>query len=96
MLGILTKFHNHEFQNLYNYCGRVTDRKIIFLSGSQAPIKALNNFQINPTLVWDCHQSPVKLAEHDRAELLCMPGHLGIDGSEITDHWLEQAHHSHT
>lgn len=88
MLGIITKFHNPEFQNLCNYCGRATDGNIIFLSDSQAPIKMLNNFQINCTLVWDCYQSPVKLAELDRAQLLCMLGHLGVDGSEIADIWL--------
>jgi hypothetical protein len=31
---------------------------------SQAAIKVLVSFQIYSKLVWDCHQSLVKLAEH--------------------------------
>jgi hypothetical protein len=31
---------------------------------SQAAIKVLESFQINSKLVWDCHQSLVKLAEY--------------------------------
>jgi len=31
---------------------------------SLATIKVLDSFQINFKLVWDCHQSLVKLAEH--------------------------------
>jgi hypothetical protein len=97
VLGKLIKFHNHECQNLYNYCGRATtDRNTIFLSDSQAAFNALNNFQINPTLVWDCHHSPVKLTEHHRLQILCILGCMGIDGIEIADHWLEQAPQPHT
>jgi len=33
------------------------------LPNSQAAIKALESFQINSILVWDCHQSLAKLAE---------------------------------
>lgn len=95
MLGKLIKFHNQECQNLYNYYGRATDRNIIFLSDSQVAFKVLNNFPINRTLVWDCHQSPVKLTELHRVQLLCMLGHMGIDGSEIADHWLEKTPQPH-
>jgi hypothetical protein len=42
-----------------------TGRNIYILSDSQAAIKALDSFQINSNLVWDCHQSVVKLAEHN-------------------------------
>jgi hypothetical protein len=42
-----------------------TGRNIYILSDSQAAIKALDSFQINSKLVWDCHQSLVKLAEHN-------------------------------
>jgi hypothetical protein len=31
---------------------------------SQAAIKVLDSFEINSKLIWDCHQSLVKLAEH--------------------------------
>jgi ribonuclease HI len=35
--------------------------------------------------MWDCHQSIAKLAEHNRIELVGMPGHVRIDGNEIVD-----------
>ena len=38
------------------------DRHICVLLASQA---ALNNFQINSRLVWDCHQSLVEWPEHN-------------------------------
>jgi ribonuclease HI len=60
-------------------------RNIYILLDSQAPIKAHYNFQIDSTLVWDCHQSLLKLAEHDRVQLVWVPGDNGIDGNEVTD-----------
>jgi ribonuclease HI len=57
---------------------------------SQAAIKALDSFQINSKLVWDCHQSLVKLAEHNRIQLGWVPGHMGIDGNEIADELARQ------
>jgi ribonuclease HI len=59
-----------------------TDRNIYILSDSQAAIKALDSFQINSKLVWDCHQSLVKLAEHNRIQLVWVLGHMGIHGNE--------------
>jgi hypothetical protein len=47
-----------------------TGRNIHTLSASQAAIKALNGFQINSKFVCDCHQSLVKLAEHNRIQLV--------------------------
>jgi hypothetical protein len=44
-------------------------RTIYILSNSQVAIKTFNNFQINSKLFWDCHQSLVKLAEHNRFQL---------------------------
>jgi len=41
-------------------------KKIYILSHSQAAIKALDSFQMNSKLVWDCHQSLVQLAGHNR------------------------------
>jgi ribonuclease HI len=58
---------------------------IYLLSDSQAAIKAPNNFQINSKLVWDCHQSLVTLAEHNRVQLIWVPGYMGIDGNEMAD-----------
>jgi ribonuclease HI len=57
---------------------------------SQAAIKALDGFQINSNLVWDCHQSLVKLAEHNGIQLVWLPGHMGIDGNEIDDELARQ------
>jgi hypothetical protein len=42
------------------------NRNIYILSESQAAIKALDSYQINSKLVWDCNQSLAKLAEHNR------------------------------
>jgi hypothetical protein len=49
------------------------------LSDGEAAIKALESFQINSKFVWNFHQSPAKLAEHNRIQLVCVPGHMGID-----------------
>ena len=58
-------------------------KKIYILSHSQADIKALDSFQMNSKWVWDCHQSLVQLAEHNRIQLVWVPGHMGIDGNKI-------------
>jgi ribonuclease HI len=65
-------------------------RNIYILCDSQAAIKALNNFCINSKLVWDCHQSLVRLAEHNRVQLIWVPGHMGIDGNEKADQLARQ------
>jgi ribonuclease HI len=62
-----------------------TGRSICILSDSQAAVQALDSFQINSKLVWDCHQCMVKLAEHNRIQLVWVPGHVGFDGSEMAD-----------
>jgi ribonuclease HI len=61
------------------------DRNIYILSDSQTAIKAHNNFQINSALVRDCHQSLLKLPEHNRVQLVWVPGDIGIDGNEVAD-----------
>jgi hypothetical protein len=43
-----------------------TGRNVYIISDSQAAIKALDSFQINSKLVWDCYQYLVKFAEHKR------------------------------
>jgi ribonuclease HI len=53
-------------------------------------IKALNNFQINSRLVWDCYQSLVKLAEHNSIQLIWVPGHMEIDRNEMAQQLARQ------
>jgi ribonuclease HI len=65
-------------------------RNIYIFSDSRAAITALNNFQINSKSVWDYHQSLVKLAEHNRIQLLWVPGHMGIDGNVMADQLARQ------
>jgi ribonuclease HI len=57
-------------------------RNINILSDSQAATKALDSLQINSKLAWDCHQSLVREAEHNRIQLVWVPEHMGIDGNE--------------
>jgi hypothetical protein len=40
-----------------------TGRNIYILSDREEAIKALDSFQINSKLVWNCHQSLVKMAK---------------------------------
>jgi ribonuclease HI len=46
------------------------NRNIYILSDSQAAIKALGKYQITSKLVWDCNQSLIQLARHNRAQLI--------------------------
>jgi ribonuclease HI len=61
------------------------NRKIYILSDSTAAIKALDIYQINSKLVWDCHQSLIQLAEHNRVQLIWVPGHECIEGNEVAN-----------
>jgi hypothetical protein len=60
-------------------------RNIYVLSGSLVAFKWLNNLQIDSQIILDCCQSMMKLAEHDRVQLIYVPGHMGIEGIEIVD-----------
>jgi ribonuclease HI len=65
-------------------------RNVYIFSDSQAAVKALNNFQINSKLDWNCHQSLRRLTEHNRVQMIWVPGHLGIDGHEKADQLARQ------
>jgi ribonuclease HI len=72
-------------------------RNMYVLSNNQAAIKVLYNFQINSKLVWDGHNSLVKLAEHNRVQLIWVLGHMGIDGNETSDQLArEDSYHPFT
>jgi ribonuclease HI len=57
------------------------NRNIYILSDSQAAIKALDIYQINSKLVWVCHQFLAKLAEHNRFQVIRVPGHRVVEGN---------------
>jgi ribonuclease HI len=61
------------------------NRNIYVLSGSQAAIKALGKHQITSKLVWDCHQSLIQLAKHNRVQLIWVPSHECIVGNKTAD-----------
>jgi hypothetical protein len=46
------------------------NRNLYILSVTQVAIKAPDNYQTNTNLVWNCHQSLAKLAEHNRVQLI--------------------------
>jgi ribonuclease HI len=60
-------------------------RNIYILSDSEAALKALDKHQINSKLVWDCYQSLIELASHNRVQLVWVPGHEGVAGNETAD-----------
>jgi ribonuclease HI len=60
-----------------------TGGNVCILSDWQAAMKAFDSSYINSKLVWDCHQSMMKLAKHNRIQQVRVPGHMGVDGNEI-------------
>jgi hypothetical protein len=61
------------------------NRNIYILPDSQAAIKALGNHHITSKLVWDCHQSLTQLTEHNRVQLMWVPGQENIVVNEMAD-----------
>ena len=68
---------------------------IYILSESQGVIKGLDSFHMNSELIWDHHQPLVKLAEHNRIQLVWVPRHMGIDGNNIAHQLGRQVPHIH-
>jgi ribonuclease HI len=52
--------------------------------------KALDSLQKNSKLVWDWHQSLLKVAELNRSHLVCVSEQKGTDGNEIADQLARQ------
>lgn len=65
--------------------GGYRKRNIPSLSGSKATIKALDSSKVNSKLAWDCHQSPQKIAEHNRVQMIWVPGYRRIEGNVTAD-----------
>jgi hypothetical protein len=61
----------------------------------QVAIKALDSFQVNPKLVWDCCLSLVKLAGHSRVQQVWVPGHMGTDEMKKLISYPGKAHCIH-
>jgi ribonuclease HI len=61
------------------------NRNTHILSDSQAAIKALGKHQTTSKLDWDCHQSLIQLAKHNRLQLIQLPSHEGTAGNETAD-----------
>ena len=69
---------------------KATNRDIYILSKGHAAMKVLDSLQINSKLVWECHQSLVKLAERNRIQPELVPGRSGVDGNEKADELARQ------
>ncbi|GFG33621.1 hypothetical protein Cfor_03379, partial [Coptotermes formosanus] len=46
--------------------------------------------KINSKVVWDCSQSLVKLVQHNRIQMIWVPGHMGIRGNETANQLARQ------
>jgi ribonuclease HI len=66
-----------------------TRLNVCILSDSRAAL-ARESYQINSKLFWDCHKFLVKPAEHNRIQLVWVPGHMEIDGNKIADQLTRQ------
>jgi hypothetical protein len=51
----------------------------------QKAVRELDSYQINSKLFQKCHKSAMKLAKHNRVQLVWVFGHQGTNGNEITD-----------
>jgi hypothetical protein len=58
---------------------------IRILSDRQPAIKEHDKHQITLKLVWNCHQSLIQLARHNRVQLIWVPHHEVIAGNGTAD-----------
>jgi ribonuclease HI len=56
----------------------------LFFHIIKLPLK-LGNHSVTSKLVWDCHQSLMQLDDHNRVQLIWVPGHEGIADNETAD-----------
>jgi ribonuclease HI len=61
------------------------NRKICILSDNQVAIKARCNEWVTLKLVWDCHQSLMKVTKFKRVQLMWELSHEGTEGNEMAD-----------
>jgi ribonuclease HI len=61
------------------------NRNTYILLDSEAAVKALSKHQSTSKLVWNCHQSLIQLAKHNRAQLIWVSAHEDIAGNETAD-----------
>lgn len=55
----------------------------VFFPIVKQPSRPLTASMLNSKLVWEDHQSMVKLAERYRIQLVWVPRHMRTDGNEI-------------
>ena len=52
---------------------------------SQAALLSLRRYNFTSCIVWECYSLLYQLAEGNCVTFYWVPGHLGIQGNEVTD-----------
>jgi hypothetical protein len=58
--------------------------------------RPFDSLQINYKLAWECHQSLVIQAKHNRIQLVWVPGHMEIDRNEQPTNQPKKAPQTHS